>query len=40
MYFMYFVATSCTPGTTYKKECNTCTCTEHGTEACTLKLCI
>nr|7SND_A Chain A, Pacifastin-related peptide [Coptotermes formosanus]7SND_B Chain B, Pacifastin-related peptide [Coptotermes formosanus]7SND_C Chain C, Pacifastin-related peptide [Coptotermes formosanus]7SND_D Chain D, Pacifastin-related peptide [Coptotermes formosanus] len=31
---------SCQPGTTYQRGCNTCRCLEDGqTEACTLRLC-
>jgi len=25
---------NCTPGTTYKKDCNTCTCAANGKDAC------
>jgi len=31
---------SCTPGVSRKVECNTCTCTDRGYEACTLKGCL
>lgn len=30
----------CEPGTTFKRDCNTCRCTPSGLAACTRKMCI
>jgi hypothetical protein len=35
-----FLTDSCTPGTTWRQDCNTCTCTENRVPVCTLKACI
>lgn len=32
--------TNCTPGESWKDDCNTCTCTNTGQAACTLALCL
>jgi hypothetical protein len=41
-YCWYFIATqTCEPGSTFRRECNTCVCSADGTNAvCTLKACL
>lgn len=34
------VSEKCTPGTTWKNDCNTCWCTDSGISACTIKGCL
>lgn len=35
-----FWTDSCTPGTSWQQDCNTCTCTENRTPVCTLRACL
>ena len=36
----FYVLVNCTPGTTFKKDCNTCICAKDGKNAaCTLMAC-
>lgn len=34
------VPQECEPGTTFKRDCNTCTCSDAGEAACTKKRCL
>ena len=37
---LLFLTDTCTPGSTWQQDCNTCTCTENGLAICTLKACL
>ena len=36
----YFWTATCTPGTTWKQDCNTCGCTSNGLPVCTAMACL